>query len=78
MYYTKKIYIKDELIEKYRVNNFVANPDRFEPAEEYTRTEQIFVNKHEDIIREMAYMEHRKLEQIAEELFKNMEEECVE
>lgn len=77
MYYTKKIFIKDELIEKYRVNNFVCNPEHH-ATEEYTRTEQIFVNKHEDIIREMAYMEHRKLEQIAEEMFKNMEEGWTE
>lgn len=72
MYYTKKIFIKDELIEKYRVNNFVCNPEY--PTEEYTRTEQIFLDKHEDIIREIAYMEHMKLEQIAEEIFKSMEE----
>jgi len=58
------------------VNNFVCNPES--PTEEYTRTEQIILDKDEDIYREMAYMEHRKLEQIAEELFKNTEEEWAE
>lgn len=77
MYYTKKIFLKDELIEKYRVNNFVCNPENC-ATEEYTRAEQIILDKDEDIYREIAYMEHRKLEQIAEELFKNMEEGWTE
>ena len=71
--------IEEDLVEKYRCNNFVYKESGlFETRTEYTKLEKILLNRYEDKVKQLAYKEHERLEQIAEELFKNMEEEWTE
>lgn len=61
--------IEEDLVEKYRCNNFVS---KGKTEMEYTKLEKILLNRYEDKVKQLAYKEHERLEYIAEQCFKKI------